>query len=99
MPITNATPITAMPLGIDNNLLTAAAKTLTRGDLIQLSQRVDTAKLTAMTWGDLRSLEQAFNKAKSTQFNANGDPLTNDACCCTPCCCCCAAVQTSVSVL
>jgi hypothetical protein len=99
MPITNTTPITQMPLNLNPNDLSAGAKTLTRGDLVQLANRVDTAKLSALTWGDLRSLEQAFNKAKAGTFNANGDPLTNDACCCAPCCCCCAAVQTEISVV
>lgn len=89
MPV--ATPIERMGLskkGIE--LLTPAAKSLTKADLIDLEMgTVSSPAGKKLTVKDVASIQQAFGKHYSPIDNVA--EIDVSCCCCTPCCCAVAA--------
>ena len=98
-----STPIVEI-LGSFSSSLTETAKTLTKGDLLELAKlishepNVDLTQVGNLTQTDILSIQSAFHQYTINQGGANSQNLepadTSCCCCCCPACCC-AATETS----
>jgi hypothetical protein len=85
-----STPISQM--GLDNKgleLLTPAARELTKGDLEALGAGRVKGKLAKLSVEDVKSIKAAF----AGHYNPGLASMDVSCCCCTPCCCAAAVTE------
>jgi len=90
-------PITDLLSPPDASLLSPAARTLLKGDVVAIGSGLTTARTQALTVQDVNSIRSAFANT-SVAVQAQLWDIEISCCCCTPCCCAAAVMEPSRQV-